>query len=278
MARSEGDVGLSSDVLRERLSGQQWTSHNVRLNNEITTLPGQPDFFETDLRLHAIQRVLRMFYGNDFSRLSVADLGCLEGGFATALCLQGATVLAIEARATNIEKVELLKQHFELSGMTVRRGDVKDFTIDRHGAFDVVLALGILYHLDQPVEWLHQVAAATKDVLIVDTHFAPADEESLKQIDSRLAALSPLEQVDFKALAYEGRWFTEYDEHHDREAQLWASYSNLRSFWLTKESLLLALKHAGFSLVCEQHDYSIDSYKYFTCTFPRGMFVAIKNE
>jgi hypothetical protein len=195
-----------------------------------------------------------------------------------ALSRQGAAVLGIEARAKDLEKAGLLKEHFELSGLELLCADVKDFTVERFGTFDVVLALGILYHLDQPVQWLRQVSAATKDVLIVDSHFAPADEPSFKQIDERFAGmLGELEKMDVGGWNCEGRWFTEYTETEDRELQLWASYSNHKSFWLTKESLLLALARAGFDLVFEQHDYSAHFYHYFTTSYPRGMFVAIKS-
>src|SRR2546429_3042549 len=144
---------LSNEDLRKRLAKQQWTSHNVQLNEEITTMPGQPDFVRTDMRLQAIQRVLRILYRDHLSTLRIADLGCLEGGFAMALSHQGATVLAIEARAKELEKAELLKEHFDLSELKLLCADVKDFTVERFGTFDVVLALGILYHLDHPVQW-----------------------------------------------------------------------------------------------------------------------------
>jgi hypothetical protein len=268
---------LSDDDLRQRLATQKWTSHNVRLSDEISTMPGQPDFVGTDMRLHAIQRVLRMLYHNDLSGRRIADLGCLEGGFAMALSREGALLLGIEARSKNLEKAALLKEHFELSGMELLCADVKDFTVERFGTFDAVLALGILYHLDEPVQWLRQIAAATKDVLIVDSHFAPADQTSLTQMDNRLAALGALEKTEVGGWNYEGRWFSEYTEKEDREEQVWASYSNRKSFWLTKESLLLALMHSGFDLVFEQHDYSASFYQYFTTTYPRGMFVSIKN-
>lgn len=269
---------LSNEDLRKRLAKQQWTAHNIRLSDEVTTMPGQPDFVQTDMRLHAIKRVLRLLYGDQLSTLRIADLGCLEGGFATAISREGATVLGIEARATNLEKAALLKEHFELSGMKLLCADVKDFKVERFGTFDVVLALGILYHVDQPVEWLRHVADATRGVLILDSHFAPADEASFKQIENRFAAtLGELEKMEVGGWSCEGRWFSEYTEKEDREEQLWASYSNRKSFWLTKESLLLALVRSGFDLVFEQHDYSAHFYNYFATTYPRGMFVAIKS-
>lgn len=269
---------LSNEVLRQRLAEQEWTAHNVRLTPEVTTIPGQPDFMATDLRLRAILRALSIFYRDNLTGLRVADLGCLEGGFSLALAQRGINLLGIEARRKNLEKAQLLKEHFEVSNLELLCEDVKSFTRERFGMFDVVLALGILYHLDQPVAWLRQVAECTRGVLVIDSHYAPSDESGLAQIDPRLSQLSSLEKIEVRGEVYEGRWFFEYDDKSNREDQLWASYSNHSSFWLTKESLLRALMRAGFDLVLEQHDYSADFYKHLTLTFPRLMVLAVKSD
>jgi SAM-dependent methyltransferase len=268
---------LPDEVLRHRLAEQQWTAHNIRLTPDVRTRPGEPDFMETDLRLQAILRSLSLLYRNRLAGLRVADLGCLEGGFSLALAQRGMDVLGIEARRKNLEKALLLKEHFGLTNLELLRDDVKNFTRERHSTFDVVLALGILYHLDEPVAWLRQVAETTRGVLIIDSHYAPADEAALARIDPRLRQLGALRALEDRGSLYEGRWYFEYGEEADAESQLWASYSNRSSFWLTKESLLRALLRAGFDLVLEEHDYSADFYEHFTEVFPRGMFLAIKS-
>ncbi|HKC66196.1 MAG TPA: methyltransferase domain-containing protein [Pyrinomonadaceae bacterium] len=268
---------LSDHDLRRRLAGQQWTSHNIRLSDAITTMPGQPDFLETDLRLKAILRAVSFLYRDSVSDLRVADLGCLEGGFALALAERGMRVTGIEARRKNFEKVKLLKEHFGFENLNFELDDVKNFNRERYGIFDVTLALGILYHLDSPVAWLRQISRATRGLLIIESHYAPSDEASLALIDERLK-LGPLKIIKDGEDVYEGRWFFEYDSAANREDQLWASYSNHQSFWLTKESLLKATVRAGFDLVLEQHDYSVDSYKFLTTTFSRAMFLAIKSD
>lgn len=267
---------LSDKELRHRLATQQWTSHNIALTDHISAMPGHPDFIETDLRLKAVLRVLKLLYRGRLANLRVADLGCLEGGYALALAQRGMNVVGIEARAKNLQKAQLLQEHFELPNLEFALGDVKNFTRDEFGDFDVVLALGILYHLDQPPAWLRQIAQATSSLLIIDSHYAPADELSLAFIDERLA-LSSLERMEDGPATYEGRWFFEYGEADKREDQLWASYSNRKSFWLTKESLLRAVSSAGFDLVFEQHDYSAALYEYFTIKFPRVMLIAVKS-
>lgn len=267
------DVELAE--LRATLQAQHWTSHNIRLAEGLTTMPGTPDFMTCDTRLAAVRRIIRTRFGDDISGLRIADLGCLEGGFAVALALDGAEVVGVEARAANLAKAELVRRRFQLTNLTFEKADVKNFTVDRFGSFDVVLALGIAYHLDRPAAWLHQIAPATKSVLIVDSHFAPADDAALALMRADIRNLSALEAEG--DTSYMGRWYSEFDEHISDEAleeQQWASWSNHRSFWLTEESLLRALLDAGFDNVAQQHDATIEVYRYYRDEFCRGMYVA----
>ena len=47
--------------------------------------------------------------------------------------------------------------------------DVMDLSSERVGTFDVVLLLGVLYHLPDPLRALERVAAVTRDLLILET-------------------------------------------------------------------------------------------------------------
>jgi tRNA (mo5U34)-methyltransferase len=62
--------------------------------------------------------------------------------------------LAREALGSQVEDVEI---------------DVMDLSPDRVGTFDVVLFLGVLYHLRHPLLALERVASVTRDLLIVET-------------------------------------------------------------------------------------------------------------
>ena len=269
---------LSDKRLRRKLAAQQWTGHNIALTEGVTTMPGEPDFMETDLRLLAILRTLSLLYRGRLAGLRAADLGCLEGGFALALAQRGMDVVGIEARAKNLEKAEFLASYLKLPNLRFELGDVKDFTRENFGDFDVVLALGILYHLDKPATWLRQIAEVTRSVLIIESHYAPTDDAGLAVLDSTIANLGPLEWMPDLKWRYQGRWFVEHAEHTEVEEQVWASYSNERSFWLTKESLMHVLSNSGFDLVYEQHDYYGYSYARLTTEFPRVMLVAAKGD
>lgn len=267
--------------LIEALAGQHWTAHNVRLTPNIATMPEAPDFFATDIRLAAIRRLLRVTFGDDLTGLRVADLGCLEGGFALALALEGATVVGLEARPANVAKAQLLRRHFQLPNLSVVEADVKDFTEAAYGRFDVVLALGIAYHLDAPAAWLAELGAMTDGVLVVESHVAPVDDEQVARMRPDIGtALSPLSSEQVGPHLYPGRWYAEFPEDipdEQRAQQLWASWSNHRSFWLTEESMLRAIHDAGFDVVAQQHDGTLARFEFMRHEFSRGMFVGCKS-
>jgi hypothetical protein len=270
-APAPSDLWLLWQVVR-----RPWTGYNIRLNGFVSTMPGRPEFLETDGRLQAIRRALSILRRDSLRGLCIADLGCLEGGFSLAMAQQGATVLGVDARERNLAKARLLKEHFGLANLDFALADVKDFTREAFGSWDVVLALGILYHLDDPVRWLGRVGAATGAMLVVDTHVAPPDEASLARIAPNLSLLGPLEPMVVDGAAYEGRWWQEVGAGVAPASDPWAAASNERSFWLTKESLLRALTGAGFDLVLEQHDWLLDQYSIRTVNLSRVMIVALK--
>ena len=268
-------MALTPEDLRERLSRQAWTAHNLELAPGVWTLPGQNGFLETNMYLKAIQRVLALLYGPRLAPLRVADLGCLEGGFSVAFAREGAEVLGMEARPDNLEKCALAGAQLGTDRLSFVAGDVKDFTAEAFGTFDVVLALGILYHLDDPVRWIQQVAAATRGVLFLDTHFAPEGADLPEELDDRLRALGPLTTAPSTTML-RGRWFQEFTTEEQRNAMPWASWSNPASFWLTKQSLLCCAWEAGFDCLWEIHDAWSRRYENRHRTYPRCLLVAVK--
>ena len=68
---------------------------------------------------------------------------------------------------------------------TFEQGDV--FDLSRLGEFDVVLLLGVLYHVDSPVELLRRVRAVTRKLLVVDTDAPPVGGHALAPDDGGLS-------------------------------------------------------------------------------------------
>ena len=235
-----------------RMAAAGWTGHNIALGAGQCTLPGQP-LLEHDVRAHAIRRELQRFVARDGSLagLRLLDLGCLEGGYSLEMARADMQVLGIEGRESNYRKCRMLAEYFALPNLQFELTDVKALTPARHGLFDAVLCLGLLYHLDQPMAFLEQLArtlTAPRALMFLDTHVAPPDEAALAAFEGR-HALSPLQTMAHAGHAYEGRWYHEYPSGAAVPDEAWTAVSNARSFWPTEKALIAALCRAGFSRV-----------------------------
>jgi SAM-dependent methyltransferase len=251
------------DVLR----ASPFSSHNVRLTPRVTTIPNSNylEMREEDSRVKCVLHILQSTFGESLSGLRIADLGCLEGGYSIVLGLAGAEVVGVEARDINVAKCNFLKDHFALNNVTFVRDDVKNFTADKYGQFDAILAFGILYHLSEPVEWLQQLGAMNRRLLLLDTHVAPDTDAGLELINANTTfdknsnpLSAQLDTVSVHGAEFCGRWFHEYAEATPddlREQLVWSAYSNSRSFWLTRFSLYHALEHASYTGYGERFDF-----------------------
>ena len=253
----------NTEALRQRAAALVWTNHNVEIAPGVWTVPHEPPLLD-DPRVRCIVRTVREALGGSLAGARVADLGCLEGGIALAFALEGAEVLGIEGRPTNVAKCRLLEECFALPNLAFEQGDVRDFRPERYGHFDAVVAAGLLYHLDQPVEFMREASRCTKRVMVVDTHFAPDNEagvaalQTMPFFDITWNPLMEAGEVHDAGEIFEGRWWREYAEgltDEDVERQLWASLNNPRSFWLTRTSIYRLLTTCGFQAVGERLDF-----------------------
>lgn len=86
----------------------------------------------------------------ELASLRVLGLACLEGLYAVEFARQGARAVGIEGRDVNLEKVRFVKKALGLDNLDLHHDDVRNLSLEKYGEFDVVLCLGILYHLDAP--------------------------------------------------------------------------------------------------------------------------------
>ena len=223
-------------ALRDQTASEygEWTAHDIRLAEGVSTRLGAGDH-------HRLRRCLQLaadLTGRPLETLRVLDLGALEGQYAVEFALHGADTVAIEGRNANIEKARFARDTLGLDNVELREEDVRSLSPERHGTFDVVLCLGLLYHLDAEhvFPFLCQLADVCRGVLIIDTHVA-------------LRGTTPQTHDGHE---YRGLRFIEHDpraSHEQRGRSLWASLDNAESFWPTRPSLLRGLMRAGFTSV-----------------------------
>jgi tRNA (mo5U34)-methyltransferase len=100
----------------------------------------------------------------------VLDLGCNSGFWSLKAIEAGAEfVLGLEGRQMHVDQANLV---FEAKGIDPDRyrfelANVLAYPLD--GDFDIVLCLGLLYHVAKPTELFEFMARSGADILVIDT-------------------------------------------------------------------------------------------------------------
>jgi 2-polyprenyl-3-methyl-5-hydroxy-6-metoxy-1,4-benzoquinol methylase len=126
----------------------EFTAHNIRLDDGTFTNPDAADSMEAYPWFVSARRILETVFPGDKKHLRLADLGCLEGGYAVEFARMGFQVLGIEVRDANIAACNYVKSRTSLPNLVFAKDDA--WNIGNHGMFDVVFCCGLLYHLDRP--------------------------------------------------------------------------------------------------------------------------------
>jgi len=268
---------LECPVLRNfpRFADQlQFTQHNIRLDDGTFTKPESARSMVDYPYFKSARGILETVFPGDKSRFRLADVGCLEGGYAVEFARMGFQVVGIEVRDLNIAACDYAKSKTDLPNLQFVQDNA--LNIASHGLFDAVFCCGLFYHLDDPKQYLETLSSVTKKLLILVTHFSlinPRDAKrglptAVRSAWSRLQlGLDALRKpdVNFNLLlsppseheGLPGRWYTEFQNDRSfskRETAKWASWDNRRSFWIQREHLLQAIRDVGFDLVMEQYD------------------------
>jgi len=173
-------------------------------------------------------RIAELFRKVDLKGLNILELGSMEGAHSYMLESLGAgEVLAIEGRMENFLKSLVVKNAFGLKKCTFLLGDFQEVLASLAGGFDLCLALGVLYHLENPVKTLHDIAALSR-MLYIWSHYATDDFPEGKAA-----------QIEYASKVYQGK-------HVREDAHVYTSGLSGRSFWMFEEELLRSIRDAGF--------------------------------
>ena len=211
-----------------------WTAHNIQLVGDVYTMKN--GVTGDEFRLRRVMQIVNDLASGPLHNLRVLDLACLEGMYAVELARRGARVVAIEGREANLAKAAFVKRVLNLETMQLIHDDVRNLSREQHGEFDIVLCLGILYHLEAPdvFTFLERIREVCSGFVIIATH----------------TSLDPIEAETYKGRSYWGRWMPEHppdSTREERDRKLWSSLDNVKAFVLTKPSLYNLLAHVGFT-------------------------------
>jgi tRNA (mo5U34)-methyltransferase len=164
-----------AEVWNELKSVKSWY-HQIPIQPGITT-PGIND----------TARVLALLDLPDDARgLRVLDVGTRDGFFAFEMERRGAEVTAVDYVPKDQTGFAVASRLLD-SKVTFINANVYDLSAERLGTFDVVLFLGLLYHLPDPLEALLLLRSMCSHRLCVESQVI---DQALLMPDGRMATLA----------------------------------------------------------------------------------------
>ena len=154
-------IGSATSALRERIDELGPWFHNLQLGGLQTA----PDHFLGDYPAFKWQYFSDALPG-DLSGYTVLDIGCNGGFYALEMKRRGADrVVAIDSDERYLRQAALAA---EVSGLSIELHHMSVYEIARLGRrFDLVLFMGVLYHLRHPLLALDLIRAQVAGDLLV---------------------------------------------------------------------------------------------------------------
>jgi len=172
-------------------------------------------------------------YEGRWPEVTCLDIACNEGFFALEIGRRGAKgVVGFDARPGNIEKADFVRRHYGCGNVRFHVEDVSKLTPGRFGTFDITLCLGLLYHLENPMDALRRIRAVTRELCVIDTQVL---RESSPATTAWITEDNLIETEDVIGIIEE------------RDA-IWNPVASITgmSLVVNRSALLTMLRHAGF--------------------------------
>jgi len=111
----------------------------------------------------------------------ILDIGCNSGFWSIQCALLGAEVVGFDGREELIRQADLIKSIVGVEKVEFRCFDFWDMSPQRlGGTFDVVLNLGVLYHLTDPLKALQLTKSMARQDIVLDTEVYPSSDSVIK--------------------------------------------------------------------------------------------------
>jgi 2-polyprenyl-3-methyl-5-hydroxy-6-metoxy-1,4-benzoquinol methylase len=173
MGKQKGHLDLSPDELAKQVEALgPWyvpfkLGHDVgTINFDLAVAQRNVEnyLYRRDLICQTVAEVL----GDDLASTTVLDIGCNSGFFSLDLAARGAKhVDGVDLRDENIQRAKFVAEHFGFDNAEFRVSDAD--ALAAGGQWDVILNLGVLYHVVNPLQFIRQTYELCSRFAIIDT-------------------------------------------------------------------------------------------------------------
>jgi tRNA (mo5U34)-methyltransferase len=182
-----GSIGEFNFLLREAVISSEDADHSIRLlapwtyylsisgvNNINHSTYNNDTIIYHRYRNNLITNNIISSLPEEIQILTAIDIGCNCGFFTMELADRGFSAsTGVDLRTENIAQAMFARDALNVQNTSFIIGNVKDFPTDEK--YDVVLNLGLMYHLSTPFEVMKKCFDITNKVCVIDsvTHKEP---------------------------------------------------------------------------------------------------------
>lgn len=172
--------------------------HNLHLPDGRETAPDHPLGDFPAFKWHQIESCLP----RNLRGARALDIGCNAGFYSFELAARGAEVLALDLDEHYLQQGRWAAQFLDPEGrVEFRQGSVYDL-VDVAGTFEVVLFMGVLYHLRHPLLALDVVAEKVGGTLVLQTLTMPGEESAGTPEDIAIGERKRLREPGWPRMAF----------------------------------------------------------------------------
>jgi SAM-dependent methyltransferase len=199
---------MQDEEIRQKIASFPRWHYQFDLRGNLTPIHKEGHINRhTQRKRHFFDPVVRLL-GGSLEGKRVLDLASNAGYWSLASIEAGADyVLGIEGRQMHVDQANFV---FEVKEIERERydfvvGDIFETDFRQFGTFDVVLYLGLMYHISKPMELMEKISEVNDDILVIDTTLAkargsflkivPQDPDSFNSAVDRPIAMRPTKQA-----------------------------------------------------------------------------------
>jgi SAM-dependent methyltransferase len=165
------DTGMTRAEIERGIAELGPWFYPFELGEGLKTTSAIPDqvvgIFDTRLRM--LNTALDSHFGSRLAGLDCLDIGCHEGFYSLAMAARGLRVTGIDAREENLNRARFIARAAGVNGIDYRLGRVETLSHDIRRQWDLTIFFGVLYHVENPMLCLREVAAVTRELCVLET-------------------------------------------------------------------------------------------------------------
>ena len=142
--------------------------HKIELPHGLTTKT-ETSFGEPEDHPLSTWKYVRQVLPDNLSGKRVLDIGCNGGFYALEANKRGAEVLGVDARRFHVRQASFAAHALGLHNIRFSRRSLYELDPATDGTYDIVLALGLIYHLKHLVSGMEILYDMCSELLILET-------------------------------------------------------------------------------------------------------------